>query len=344
MRKLLVTLGLSVAFFVVFTFSFAQYGQSTPILTAMLDSYSSPAQSISSGTETFDMARIVLSASNGDVSINGMRLGTDIAGGLSNFVQIYIYDVTTTQTLLDTYPSLGEDPTLVQFPAVTIGSGRSKTYLLRARLSSQAAGNIRLGFAGFTFATQVAPSLSGIPFYGNVMTFPGIPQPTPSPSVSPTATPVPSSRPTPGSLGFTSLSALSLKEGDVVSSALSGDPDVYIVNDWGYKRLFLNPVIFGFYSHLGFSNVINVTTSNRNMLVPSGLFRNCEINDPKVYGLETTGEDSGVLHWVNTTGTQAVVDDPEFFKKVFCINSTEFNWYSKGSDYISVNQVPNYSR
>ena len=38
-----------------------------------------------------------------------------------------------------------------------------------------------------------------------------------------------------------------LKEGDVVSAAGSDDPDVYIVNDWGYKRLFLNPVIFGFY-------------------------------------------------------------------------------------------------
>ena len=56
------------------------------------------------------------------------------------------------------------------------------------------------------------------------------------------------------------------------------------------------------------------------------------------------GEDAGVLHWVNTTGEQAVADDPEFFKKVFCINSNEFNGYSKGSDYISVNQVPSYSR
>src|SRR3989338_9996237 len=51
-----------------------------------------------------------------------------------------------------------------------------------------------------------------------------------------------------------------------------------------------------------------------------------------------------MLHWVNTTGAQAVADDPNFFSKVFCINNNEFSWYSKGSDYTSVNQVPNYSR
>jgi hypothetical protein len=51
-----------------------------------------------------------------------------------------------------------------------------------------------------------------------------------------------------------------------------------------------------------------------------------------------------MLHWVNTTGSQAVADDPNFFSKVFCINNNEFNWYPKGSDYTSVNQVPNYSR
>ena len=42
-----------------------------------------------------------------------------------------------------------------------------------------------------------------------------------------------------------------LREGDVVSAAGSDDPDVYIVNELGYKRLFLNPAIFNFYGHLG---------------------------------------------------------------------------------------------
>ncbi|MBI2063711.1 MAG: hypothetical protein HYT65_01825 [Candidatus Yanofskybacteria bacterium] len=136
-----------------------------------------------------------------------------------------------------------------------------------------------------------------------------------------------------------------LREGDVVSAAGSDDPDVYIVNDWGYKRLFLNPAIFGFYGHLGgFAAVKNVSPATRDAFGTSGLFRNCETNDERVYGVETTGEDTGMLHWVNTSGSQAVADDPNFFKKVFCINNNEFSWYSKGSDYSSVNQVPSYAR
>ena len=136
-----------------------------------------------------------------------------------------------------------------------------------------------------------------------------------------------------------------LMEGNVISAAGSSDPDVYIVNEMGYKRLFLNPVIFGFYGHLGgFSAVKTVSPATRDAFGTSGLFRNCETNDPKVYGVETTGEDVGMLHWVNTSGSQAVADDPNFFKKVFCINNNEINWYPKGSDFMSVNQVPNYSR
>ena len=134
-----------------------------------------------------------------------------------------------------------------------------------------------------------------------------------------------------------------LKEGDVVSAAGSDDPDVYIVNDWGYKRLFLNPVIFGFYGHLGgFAAVKNVSSATRDAFGTSGLFR--MDGDEKVYGVESTGEDTAVLHWVNTSGAQAVTDDPNFFKKVFVINQNEMNWYSKGTDYTSVSQVPNYVR
>lgn len=168
-------------------------------------------------------------------------------------------------------------------------------------------------------------------------------------AVSSTPTPAPASAPasriTPASRGFVSLVALNLREGDVVSAAGSNDPDVYIVNAWGYKRLFLNPIIFGFYGHLGgFNKVKSTVASTRDTLVTSGLFRNCEINDEKVYGVETTGEDTGILHWVNTTGAQAVADDADFFKKVFCINSNEFNWYKKGAAYTSVSQIPVYSR
>ena len=134
-----------------------------------------------------------------------------------------------------------------------------------------------------------------------------------------------------------------LKEGDTISAAGSSDPDVYIVNDWGYKRLFLNPQIFNLYGHLGgFASVKNVSAATRDAFVTSGLFR--VDGDEKVYGIETTGEDVASLHWVNTSGAQAVADDPNFFKKVFVINAAEFALYSVGSSYTSVNQVPAYTR
>lgn len=175
---------------------------------------------------------------------------------------------------------------------------------------------------------------------------PGIsPTPTPIPTSTPTPTPVSVSRPTPALQGFVSLDNLSLKDGDVISASGSDDPDVYIVNHYGYKRLFLNPVIFGFYGHLGgFSKLKGTTSRIRDVFVTSGLFRNCETDDPKVYGLKVNAEDTGTLHWINTTGGQAVADDPDFFKKVFCINTSEFSWYPKGADFTSVNQIPDYTR
>lgn len=150
--------------------------------------------------------------------------------------------------------------------------------------------------------------------------------------------------------GAVAPSDYGLKEGNTISAAGSNDPDVYIVNDWGYKRLFLNPVIFTFYGQLtgGFAGVKNVSPATRDAFTTSGLFRDCEVgsvnNNGKVYGVEVNGEDTGMLHWVNTSGAQAVADDPNFFKKVFCINDNEFNWYPKGSNYTSVNQVPSYAR
>lgn len=161
--------------------------------------------------------------------------------------------------------------------------------------------------------------------------------PTPTPALTPITTPTADGIILPAKFG--------LKEGDVVSAAGSDDPDVYIVNQFGYKRLFLNPIIFNFYGHLGgFSKVKKIVPTTRDVFTTSGLFRNCEANDPKVYGVEVTAEDGGVLHWVNTTGDQAVTDDPNFFKKVFCINTREFNWYPKSTAYTSVSQVPFYNR
>lgn len=136
-----------------------------------------------------------------------------------------------------------------------------------------------------------------------------------------------------------------LKEGDLISAIFSDDPDVYIINDSGYKRLFLNPAIFKFYSHLGgFVNVKLVPTEVRDAFITSGLFRNCEFNDPKVYGVDIDGEDTGKLHWVNVSAENATFEDEEFFKKVFCINNSEFGWYPKGSEFKAVKDVPKYER
>ena len=112
----------------------------------------------------------------------------------------------------------------------------------------------------------------------------------------------------------------------------------------------MNPIIFNFYGHLGgFSKVNKITATTRDVFEVSGLFRNCESNDKKVYGVEVTGEDVGMLHHVNLTGDQAVAQDAEFFKKVFCINNNEFNWYTNndtkfGSAYSALNQLPVYKR
>ncbi len=224
--------------------------------------------------------------------------------------------------------------------SITIKSILVATTVVITPETTQACGDGSGGAGGSTAATA---STSTTP------TPTPTPTPTTSPAVSatptPTSAPVSVSKPTPASRGFVSLAAVSLKDGDVISASGSSDPDVYIVNPHGYKRLFLNPAIFGFYGHLGgFAKVKGTTSVTRDVFVTSGLFRNCETNDKKVYGVETTGEDTGILHWVNTTGDQAVKDDPDFFKKVFCINSNEFNWYKKGTDYTSINQIPDYSR
>ncbi len=134
-----------------------------------------------------------------------------------------------------------------------------------------------------------------------------------------------------------------LKEGDLISA--TDDPDVYIVNEHGYKRLFLNPQIFRFYGHLGgFENVKTVTAETRDAFKTSGLFRNCEDGDEMVFGVQVTEEDEGALHWINMSGDDVVEEEPDFFLKVFCINKNEFKWYKKGNPFTSLIDIPDYAR
>jgi len=298
------------------------------------------ARMLSPGTEMADLARIDITALNGIVYLRSIQIGTDIAGGLQNFTEIRIYNATT-NAIVANYPSPSTMGDTVEFVTISIPQN-VKTFVIRGTIASIASGVVRVGFKDISLQDGATVEKVGLPVYGNTITFPGAtPTPTPSVSVTPTPTPTPIATP----LMFSTLEALGLREGDTISATNTSDPDIYIANAFGYKRLFLNPAIFNFYGHLGgFANVKSVAPSTRDVLVTSGLYRNCETNDQKVYGVEITGEDTGILHWIDTSGREALEDDSDFFKKVFCINTNEFNWYAKGSAYTSVNQIPSYAR
>jgi len=123
-----------------------------------------------------------------------------------------------------------------------------------------------------------------------------------------------------------------LKEGDLIRA--EGDFDIFIINQYGYKRLFLNPVIFNMYGHLGtWKDVKTVSPATRDAFVTSSLYRYA--GSPKVYKLEITGEDTGILHWLNITAA-------EFFSQggkgeaIFTINKSELDWHPKGVDVFSL--------
>ncbi len=154
-----------------------------------------------------------------------------------------------------------------------------------------------------------------------------------------------------------------LHEGDVISAHQStGDPDVFIIklkpffgpaepggssdSYNGFKRLFLNPQIFNMYGHLGsWTRIRQVTAAVRDSFVTSGIFRNCETEDARVWATEIKGEDMGALHHVEMSGTQALSEDPQFFARVFCINSLEERFYAKSiHTYTSYSSIPQYPR
>ena len=123
-----------------------------------------------------------------------------------------------------------------------------------------------------------------------------------------------------------------LKEGDLIRA--EGDFDIFIINQYGYKRLFLNPIIFNMYGHLGgWKAVKTVSPQVRDAFITSDYYR--YVDSPKVYYLEVIGEDTGKLHWVNMTADNFLTQGgkPE---TVFIINKSELNWYPKGTDKTSL--------
>lgn len=88
-----------------------------------------------------------------------------------------------------------------------------------------------------------------------------------------------------------------LTEGDFIRA--EGDKDIFIINQFGYKRLVLSPQICLQYGHLGkrgcFTAVKVVAPAVRDAFKTSPYYTNGYTNDGKVYQLIETGEDSAVL-------------------------------------------------
>ena len=119
-----------------------------------------------------------------------------------------------------------------------------------------------------------------------------------------------------------------LKEGDLIRAR--GDFDVFIINQYGYKRLFLNPVIFNMYGHLGgWKAIKTVSSQTRDVFITSNLYRYSV--SPKVYYLEVTGEDTGTFHWVNMSASDFLNQGGKS-EMIFEINKSELDWYPKGTD------------
>ena len=123
-----------------------------------------------------------------------------------------------------------------------------------------------------------------------------------------------------------------LKEGDLIRA--QGDFDVFIINQYGYKRLFLNPAIFNMYGHLGtWKDVKTVTPATRDAFITSSHYR--YVNEDKVYHLEVIGEDTGMLHWINMIAENFLAQGGKA-NAIFTINKNELDWYPKGADKTSL--------
>lgn len=151
---------------------------------------------------------------------------------------------------------------------------------------------------------------------------------TPIPIPTPISTPTP--QPT---QSVVRPADFGLKEGDFIRA--EGDIDVYIINDFGFKRLVLNPQICLLYGHLGargcFGAVKTVSPRTRDAFKTSLFFTDGDRKDGRVYFLELTGTDSAALHFVNMSGDDFVQQGGNF-SAVFLFNTREKNTYPLGKD------------
>src|SRR3989344_2328317 len=123
-----------------------------------------------------------------------------------------------------------------------------------------------------------------------------------------------------------------LREGDrITSHAADGNPDINVVNDnflRAYSRNFKSAAICLLYGHYGTGGCFaaglkQVPAATKAAFPISCYYTNGDTNDGKVWYMESTGPDSGTLHHVQIPGPDAVLGDPDFFLKVFKINTLE---------------------
>ena len=159
-------------------------------------------------------------------------------------------------------------------------------------------------------------------------------------------TPSPTSAPTPGANSQlpvinnqtpTRPADFGLREGDFIRA--ESDNNVYIINNFGYKRLVLNPQICLQYGHLGargcFSAVKAVVPSVRDAFQTSWYFTNGETGDGKVYFLEQTGEDTARLRHLQISGADFVAQGGNFHS-VFLFNTREQNTYPASAPHFKL--------
>ena len=112
-----------------------------------------------------------------------------------------------------------------------------------------------------------------------------------------------------------------LHEGDFIRA--DGNINVYIINQFGYKRIVLSPKICLLYAHLGkrgcFDSIRKVTPEVRDAFVTSPYYSNGYTKDGKVYKLIETGEDTAYL----------APDTHALDNEVFFINDLEQRAYGQ---------------
>lgn len=115
-----------------------------------------------------------------------------------------------------------------------------------------------------------------------------------------------------------------ISEGSLIRA--KGDYKVYIVSG-GYKRHILDSKIFSFYGHLGWINVIEVTSEERDSYKTSAWVR--ADGDSRVY--EVNGD--GTKHWLNMTAEQFLASGRSW-DGVFIINKQERDFYRTGASVL----------